>query len=190
MVFPQTALIKAFASGGSTHSQTALCLQPAKWMQQTHPLPSQLLLSWQEYSRWVEEIWLKSYACFISSRHGSCVKRDTEEKRYPSPPVLPAQPFQSQASLQSGYTYPQPRAQDSYITSNLSPDPSSLPLLQPLQSSLSLPRWISHLFFQSPTTPLFDVPWNAFTLVIAVLKAVFSNNNENRTETGRSKGHW
>lgn len=190
MVFPQVALINAFASGSSTCSQTSLCLQPARWIQQTLSLPSQLLLSCQEYSRWVEETWLKSYACFISCWHGSCVKRDTGEKRYPPPSVLPAQPFQSQASPKSGCIYLQPRAQDPYTTSNPLRDPSNLPLLWPFQYSLSLSRWTSHPFFQSPTTPLFDVPWNAFPSVIAVLKAVFSNYNEDKTEIGRSKGHW
>lgn len=108
MVFPQTTFIKAFASGVSYPFPDCIvssaCQMNTANTSITFTAATLLALLQKMSGGNTTEI-----ICMLRFTQ-SCVKRDIGEKRYPSPPVLPVQPFQSQASPQSGYTYPQPHA--------------------------------------------------------------------------------
>lgn len=63
VVFPQTALIKTFPSGGSVCSRTAFYVQPAKLIQQTHPLlTAAIILALSGAGKWKEQSWSPTHA--------------------------------------------------------------------------------------------------------------------------------
>lgn len=187
MVFPQTALIKTSPSGGSVCSQAAFCAQPAKLIQQTHPLlTAAIVLARSGMGKWREHGWSPKHASSPPGMIPHC-----EETRGRASVHLPLSFLLSLFNLRLLPILDIPVLNRVPWVLPFIPGPFAslaiLPLSKPFQSFPSLPSWIPHPFHQSSTTAVFIAPWAIFASFMAVSKPIFS---EGKTGTGRSKGLW
>lgn len=182
-MFPQTALVKAFPSGGSVCSQAAFCVQPAKLIQQTQPLlTSAIVLA---PSPTVEGAQLKSEACFISSRNKSSLQvgRGRADVHLS---VLPAQTLQLHSSPKPVHTCPQPCAQNDSIYSRSFPQFRNITFVQafsafPESSQLNSPSFSPK--FHNPN--FFSLHEPFLKVFMKVFKPILTKS---KAGTGRIKG--